>query len=66
VEHRPTTALATGAAVATLAATVDYTITPKRLTPGFEARLPVPSLVAVYAAFAIGLALAEITRGQRR
>lgn len=62
----PTSALATGAAVATLAATVDYTITPKRLTPGFEARLPVPSLVVVYAAFAVGLALTGMTRGLRR
>ena len=62
----PATALATGAAVATLAAVVDYTITPKRLTPGYEARLSPPSLVVVYAAFAVGLALTEMTRGLRR
>ena len=60
------TALATGATVATLAAAVDYTITPKRLTPGFEKRLSVPSLVVVYAAFGVGLALTEVTRGWRR
>ena len=60
------TALATGATVATLAAAVDYTITPKRLTPGFEKRLSVPSLVVVYAAFGVGLALSEVTRGWRR
>ncbi|MGZ9032423.1 MAG: hypothetical protein ACXW2G_13690 [Burkholderiaceae bacterium] len=62
----PATALATGATVATLAATVDYTITPKRLTPGYEARLSIPSLVIVYAAFGAGLALTEMTRGWRR
>lgn len=62
----PATALATGAAVATLAAVVDYTITPKRLTPGYEERLSLPSLVAVYAAFGLGLALTEMTRGLRR
>ena len=60
------TALATGATVATLAAAVDYTITPKRLTPGFEKRLSAPSLVVVYAAFGVGLALSEVTRGWRR
>jgi hypothetical protein len=62
----PATALATGATVATLAAAIDYTITPKRLTPGYEARLSIPSLVVVYAAFAVGLALTEVTRGRRR
>ena len=62
----PSSALATGATVATLAAAVDYTITPKRLTPGFEERLSVASLVAVFAAFGAGLALREMTRGLRR
>ena len=62
----PPTALATGATVAALAAAVDYTITPKRLTPGYEERLSIPSLVVVYAAFGVGLALTEMTRGWRR
>jgi hypothetical protein len=62
----PAQALASGAAIAALAATVDYTITPKRFTPGYEARLSRPSLVAVYAAFALGLALAGTVRGERR
>lgn len=62
----PVTALATGATVATLAAAIDYTITPKRLTPGYEERLSIPSLVVVYAAFAVGLALTEVTRRRRR
>jgi len=62
----PATALATGVTVATLAAAVDYTITPKRLTPGYEARLSIASLVVVYAAFGVGLALTEMARGWRR
>jgi hypothetical protein len=61
----PGAALAGGAAVAAVAAAVDYTITPKRLTPGYEARLSVPSLVVVYAAFAAGLALTGIARSAR-
>jgi len=36
---------------------VDYRLTPKRLQPGFEKQLSRTSLLAVYAAFAIGLAL---------
>jgi hypothetical protein len=49
---------ATGAATtAAVAAFVDFKLTPERLTPGFEHRLSVPSLVAVYALFAAGIAL---------
>lgn len=47
-----------GAATAALAATVDYTITPKRFTPGYEKRLSPAALVLVYGAFGLGLALA--------
>jgi hypothetical protein len=65
-EPTPATALATGVAVASLAALVDYTITPKRLTPGYEERLSPPSLVVVYTAFAIGLALSGMGRRTRR
>jgi hypothetical protein len=36
---------------------VDFQLTPKRLRPGFETQLSRKSLFAVYAAFAIGLAL---------
>jgi hypothetical protein len=57
-------ALATGATVAALAATVDYTVTPQRLTPGFETRLSLPALVGVYAAFALGLALTGAARNR--
>lgn len=50
------------AAVALTAAVVDYTITPKRLTPGFEKRLTATSLIGVYGAFAVGLALGRALR----
>ena len=48
------------AVMSALACAVDYTITPKRFTPGYELRLSRPSLVAVYAAFAGGLALRSV------
>jgi len=54
---RLTAPLVPAAAVAVIAAAVDYTITPKRLTPGYEKRLSIPALVVVYTAFAAGLAL---------
>lgn len=54
--------LGTAVATAGLAALVDYTITPRRLTPGFEKRLPASALVMVYGAFALGLALAGTRR----
>jgi hypothetical protein len=52
--------IAPALATATLAAVVDYTITPRRLTPGFEKRLPASALVMVYTAFAHGLALSHV------
>jgi hypothetical protein len=46
-----------------IAATVDYGITPKRLTPGWELVLPTRSMFAAFAALAIGLALgARVTQ----
>jgi hypothetical protein len=46
-----------------IAATVDYGITPKRLTPGWELVLPTRSVFAAFAALAIGLALgARVTQ----
>jgi len=45
------------AAMSALACAVDYTITPKRFTPGYEIRLTKRSLVGVYVAFAAGLAI---------
>lgn len=52
-------ALVGGAATAALAATIDYTITPKRFTPGYEKRLSLGALVLAYAAFGLGLALSK-------
>ena len=42
------------AAVAALAAVVDYTITPRRFTPGWELVLTKRSMALVYAAMAAG------------
>lgn len=57
------------AAIATAAAaTVDFAMTPRRFTPGFEKRLSLRGLVWVYAGFAVGVALgsrAVRQRGQR-
>jgi hypothetical protein len=58
----------TGAAVASaVACTVDYTLTPKRLTPGFEHHLSKTSMALVYAGFALGLAAGCLAanRGRR-
>jgi len=51
----PLAAAAGAAAAAGVAAFVDYELTPKRLTPGFEHRLAKPEMTAVYAFFALGL-----------
>jgi hypothetical protein len=48
------------AATSALACAIDYTITPKRLTPGYELRLTKRSMAAVYAAFAAGLAIGSL------
>lgn len=58
----PVAAAVDAAAVAATAAVVDLKFTPQRLTPGFERRLSTRSLVCVYAAFGIGLALAARRR----
>jgi hypothetical protein len=49
--------LGRAAVTATVANVVDFQLTPKRLRPGFETQLSRTSLFAVYAAFAVGLAL---------
>ena len=46
-------------AIAALAATVDYTITPKRFTPGWEFVLSKRAMAAGYMAMAAGFALAH-------
>jgi hypothetical protein len=45
------------AAVAGIAALVDYALVPKRLTPGWEEVLPPRDIAAVYGALALGLAI---------
>jgi len=63
-EQQPLAKRLTRAAVtATVANVVDFQLTPPRLQPGFNKQLSRKSLLAVYAAFAIGLAL---VRHQRR
>jgi len=57
-----TRALRDGALVSALAYVVDYHVVPKRLTPGFELRLPGRALGGIYAALAVGLALRDVLR----
>ncbi|WP_331067361.1 hypothetical protein [Steroidobacter sp.] len=55
------------AAVSTATAyVVDYHLTPRRLRPGFEKHVSPKGMMAVYAAFAAGLAIAAIARDRRR
>ena len=51
------TLLAQAAATSAVAYGVDYHCTPRRLQPGYEERLSPAGLFAVYATFAIGLAI---------
>lgn len=54
-------------ATAALASFVDYRLTPRRLTPGFEMRLPRRDLTLVYGSFALGLAATSLlARGAMR
>lgn len=52
---KPLGAALGAAAASSIACFVDYELTPKRLTPGFEHRLAKPEMTAVYAFFALGL-----------
>jgi hypothetical protein len=54
---RPLPAAAGAAVACAVACFVDYHLTPRRLTPGFEHRLSRHSLALVYASFGVGLAL---------
>ena len=54
--------LGAGLAVAALACFVDLRMTPERLTPGFERHLTSRSLVWVYLAFGVGLALPAVAQ----
>jgi hypothetical protein len=69
--HRPEAkslpkAVAGGIATSAVAYAVDYTITPQRLTPGYEHRLDGKGMLAVYAALALGFAAGAMAlRGRR-
>lgn len=58
-------ALAGGAATGAAAALIDYTVVPKRLTPGFEHRVSAGGMVATFAALAAGVALAGMLMDRR-
>lgn len=53
-------------ASAATAYVVDYHLTPRRLRPGFEKHVSPSGMVAVYAAFAAGLAITAILRDRYR
>jgi hypothetical protein len=54
------------AATSAVACFVDYQLTPKRFTPGFEQRLSRTSLASVYVAFAVGLAAGAALQDRSR
>ena len=58
----PASILGRAAAIGAMAAIVDYTITPKRFTPGWELVLSKRSMAAAYAAMAAGFAAVAIGR----
>lgn len=63
--HRPEAkelpnAILGGIATSAAAYVVDYTVTPKRLTPGYEHRLDGTGMLAVYAALALGFAAGAV------
>ncbi|MFM9436612.1 hypothetical protein ACFDR9_003697 [Janthinobacterium sp. CG_23.3] len=58
--------LGSAAAMSALACFVDYKLTPQRLHPGYEQRLSSASLLLVYAAFGLGLALPRLLPGADR
>ena len=58
----PLTVVGRAAAIGTLAAIVDYTVTPRRFTPGWELVLSKQAMAVVYAAMAAGFAVSAISR----
>jgi len=62
----PIPAVAGAVTAASVACFVDYQLTPKRLTPGFEHRLGRPEMANVYAFFALGLAVGSVLMKRRR
>jgi hypothetical protein len=62
--RRPARLLAEASIMTAIAATVDYGITPKRLTPGWEEVLPKRSILGTFAVMAVALAAGSML-GQR-
>lgn len=62
IEQSPGRLMASAAAMTGAAAVVDFKLVPERLTPGFEHHLSRKSLVMIYGAFALGLALGNWPR----
>lgn len=62
---KPLPAAAGAMVTAGTACFVDYKLTPKRLTPGFEHRLAKPEMANVYACFALGLMLGSMLMKKR-
>ena len=58
--RRPARALLDGALISAAAYVTDYHVVPRRLTPGFEMRVPRAALACVYAALAVGLSLRDL------
>jgi hypothetical protein len=57
-------ALRDGALISAAAYVTDYHVVPKRLTPGFEMRVPRAALVCVYAALAFGLSAWDLVKAR--
>jgi hypothetical protein len=62
---KPLPAVAGALAASGVACFVDYQLTPRRLTPGFEHRLARTELANVYLCFAAGLALGTLLMRRR-
>jgi hypothetical protein len=62
---RAAPAVAGAAVTSALACFVDFRLTPRRLTPGFESRVSKRSLALVYACFALGLAAGSMVTRRR-
>ena len=65
IAKKPLPAAAGAVAAAGIACFVDYQLTPRRLTPGFEHRLARPDMTGVYACFALGLMVGSLVMRRR-
>lgn len=63
--REPRILLRDAAVTTTVAAVVDLSLVPHRLTPGFQHRLSIPGLVGVYSLFGLGIALGSYLAGRR-